>query len=70
MRTGDVTSARLFYERAAGAGEGRAALRVGATFDPAFLDRAKLGRMQADAAIARSSYSRALDLGATDDKLP
>jgi hypothetical protein len=70
LRTGDIHSARLFYERAAGAGDGRAALRLGATFDPAFLDRARLGKMQADAAVARSWYSRALDLGATDVKPP
>ena len=37
LRNGDVSSARLFYERAAGAGNGRAALRLGATFDPKHL---------------------------------
>src|SRR6202035_3345627 len=34
--TGDVASARLLYERAADAGEGRAAVRLGETFDPVF----------------------------------
>jgi hypothetical protein len=66
LRTGDVASARLFYERAAAAGDGRAALRLGATFDPAYLGRAGLGNVQGDAAEARSWYSRALDLGATE----
>jgi hypothetical protein len=34
----DIASARLFYERAADAGNGRAALRMGESFDRAFLD--------------------------------
>jgi hypothetical protein len=68
LRTGDIVSARLFYERAAAAGDGRAALRVGATFDPDFLGRAGLGKLQADAAQARLWYSRALELGAADAK--
>lgn len=68
LRTGDVASARLFYERAAAAGDARGALRLGATFDPAFLGRAGLGKMRADAAEARSWYGRALDLGAAETK--
>lgn len=68
LRNGDVASARLFYERAAGAGDGRAALRLGATFDPEFLGRLGLGKLQANPAEARSWYSRALDLGVVDVK--
>lgn len=68
LRNGDVASARLFYERAAGAGDGRAALRLGATFDPEFLGRLGLGKLQADPAEARSWYSRARDLGEIDAK--
>jgi hypothetical protein len=68
LRNGDVASARLFYERAAGAGDGRAALRLGATFDPEFLGRLGLGKLQANPAEARSWYSRALDLGVVDAK--
>jgi hypothetical protein len=68
LRTGDIASARLFYERAAAAGDGRAALRLGATFDPAFLGSAGLRNAQGDAAEARSWYSRALDLGAAEAK--
>jgi hypothetical protein len=70
LRAGDIPSARAFYQRAADAGDTRAALRLGATFDPGFLVRARLGTMQADAAVARSWYSRALDLGAADAKSP
>jgi TPR repeat protein len=68
LRNGDVASARLFYERAADAGDGRAALRLGATFDPAFLSRLGLGTLQANPAEARSWYSRARDLGGVDAK--
>jgi hypothetical protein len=68
LRNGDVASARLFYERAADAGDGRAALRLGATFDPEFLGRLGLGKLQANPAEARSWYSRARDLGAVDAK--
>jgi hypothetical protein len=68
LRTGDISSARLFYERAADAGDGRAALRLGATFDPEFLGRLGLGKLQADPAEARSWYSRARDLGEIDAK--
>jgi hypothetical protein len=68
LRTGDISSARLFYERAADAGDGRAALRLGATFDPEFLGRLGLGKLQADPAEARSWYGRARDLGEIDAK--
>ena len=68
LRNGDVASARLFYERAADAGDGRAALRLGATFDPEFLGRLGLSKLQANAAEARSWYSRARDLGTVDAK--
>jgi hypothetical protein len=70
LRTGDIASARLFYERAAAAGDGRAALHLGATFDPAFLGLAGLRNVRGDAAEARSWYSRALDLGAAEAKRP
>jgi hypothetical protein len=60
---GDIASARVFYERAADAGDWRAALRMGATFDPAFLSRARLRSTLGDPAQARSWYRRALHLG-------
>jgi TPR repeat protein len=68
LRNADLTSARLFYERAAAGGDGRAALRLGATFDPAFLDRAGLRNVKGDAAEARLWYGRALDLGMAEAK--
>jgi hypothetical protein len=63
---GDVASARVFYERAANAGDGRAAVRMGATFDPVFLRRAGLRNTIGDPAQARSWYRRALDLGSVE----
>ena len=63
LSAGDIASARLFYERAADAGESAAALRLGATFDPNFLDRAGVRGSPGDPAQAESWYRRARDLG-------
>ncbi len=63
LSAGDIASARLFYERAADAGDGGAALRLGATFDPNFLDRAGVRGNPGDPAQAESWYRRARDLG-------
>jgi TPR repeat protein len=63
LTSGDITSARLFYERAAEAGSGPAALQLGATFDPVMLGRVG-GRVGlADRAQALLWYRRAKDLG-------
>ena len=66
--TGDVTSARLFYERGAEAGDREAALRLGQSYDPAFLQRAKL-RVRGDTAQALFWYGRARDLGAKEAEI-
>lgn len=66
LSAGDVASARLFYERAADAGGGVAAIRLGETFDPLFLGRVHLGGVRGDPAAASFWYRRARDLGATD----
>jgi TPR repeat protein len=63
LSAGDIASARLFYERAADAGDSTAALRLGATFDPKFLGRAGLHGNPGDPAQAESWYRRARDLG-------
>jgi hypothetical protein len=63
LRAGDIVSARLFYERAADQGDGGAALRLGATFDPAFLSRTGVRGTPDDPAQASSWYRRAADLG-------
>jgi TPR repeat protein len=61
---GDVTSARLFYERAADAGSGPGAMRLGVTFDPNFLGRAGLVGTRGDQVKADTWYRRARSLGA------
>jgi hypothetical protein len=63
LTAGDIASARLFYERAADAGNGSAALRLGATFDPGFLSRAGIRGITGDPAQAASWYRRARELG-------
>jgi hypothetical protein len=63
--TGDVASARLLYERAADAGEARAAVKLGETFDPVYLDYSHLRGLHGDAGTAVFWYRRARDLGAT-----
>lgn len=65
----DVTSARLLYERAAEAGDGRGALRMGMTFDPVFLARLRLHGVRPDKAQAIAWYRRATALGNADAQL-
>jgi hypothetical protein len=66
LATGDVASARLFYERAADSGEARAAARLGETFDPLFLGQGRLRGVSGDLDRALFWYRRARDLGATE----
>jgi hypothetical protein len=66
LRTGDVESARLFFRRAAEAGDAQAALRMGATFDPAHLSRGRMRNRYGDPTEARLWYLRAFDLGDSD----
>jgi hypothetical protein len=68
LRMGDITSARLFYERAASAGDGQAAMRMGATFDLSFLGRAGLSSARGNSAEAQSWYRRAIDLSRAETK--
>jgi hypothetical protein len=64
LRKGDIAAARLFYQRAFDAGEGRGALGMGATYDPAFLRGSRLRNLYGDPAAARVWYLHALMLGA------
>jgi hypothetical protein len=66
LSVGDVVSARLFYERAVDGGGGLAAIRLGETFDPLFLDRVHLRDVRGDPGAALFWYRRARDLGASD----
>jgi len=74
LTSGDITSARLFYERAAEAGSGPAALLLGATFDPAqaltWYRRARdLGMVEAEQQIKRFE-TPSLDAGSQTKKTP
>jgi TPR repeat protein len=64
---GDLRSARLLYERAVDFADAQAALRLGATYDPAFLSWAALGDASGDPVQAAYWYKRARDLGAISD---
>jgi hypothetical protein len=66
LATGDIAAARLFFERAAEAGDGHAALLVGITLDPAFLAQVGVRGMRGDAAAAATWYRRARELGEPD----
>ncbi len=66
---GDVASARLFYERATDDGDAQAALRLGETYDPFFLARARLNGVRGDLAVATRWYRRARDLGASEAEI-
>jgi len=63
LQRGDVSAARLLYERAAAAGSGRAATAMGKTFDPAFLAGIGAVGLSADPTLASTWYQRALLLG-------
>jgi hypothetical protein len=66
LATGDIASARLFYEKAAMAGDAMAALRLGETYDSLFLTRAGLTGVHGDRAVAARWYRRASELGASE----
>jgi len=63
LSSGDIVSARRFYERAADGGDRGAALRLSATFDPAFLSWTRVRGIPDDPVQASSWYRRAVDLG-------
>ena len=64
LALGDIAAARSFLERAASAGNDRAALLAGQTYDAAVLRPDAAG--MADAAMATSWYRRAATLGNKD----
>ncbi|MDQ2802492.1 MAG: hypothetical protein M3Y41_07340, partial [Pseudomonadota bacterium] len=56
LALGDVSAARLCYERAAGGGSARAALSAGKTYDPAFLAAINVQGMQPNPEAAATWY--------------
>lgn len=63
---GNIAAARLFFQRAAEAGLGQAALALAATYDPVELERLGTRGVQPDANLARKWYERARELGAIE----
>ena len=60
---GDVSAARLFYERAAIGGSAAGATGVGKTHDPAFLSRINAFGIRFDPSAAATWYRQAVTLG-------
>ncbi len=64
MASGDITAARMMFERAAEAGEAAGAFALAETYDPVVLRRLRLrGGIAPDVALARRWYEKARDLG-------
>ena len=62
---GDIATARAFFVSAAQAGDARALVALGDTFDPATLTRLGVIGLKGDGAKARDYYARALAAGAS-----
>lgn len=60
---GYFAGARAYYKRAAEAGSGEAALRLGATYDPDFIEKIGAQGIKGDLKEARAWYERAKQLG-------
>jgi tetratricopeptide (TPR) repeat protein len=63
LALGDLSSARLLYERAAAEGDARAAVNAGRTLDPLFLSEIGARGIHADPEAAAAWYRRAIELG-------
>jgi len=66
LHSGDLAAARTVLKRAALAGNPRAALELGMTFDQAFLTKWGVLGVDPDSAQAREWYDRAIKLGSTE----
>lgn len=68
LEQGNVAVARQFYLRAAQMGLAKAALMLGATYDPRELARLRAVGVQPNVAEARKWYERAIELGLPEAK--
>jgi TPR repeat protein len=66
LKSGDVASARLLFQRLANAGIANAALVLAATYDPRYLAQHNLIGVAGDETKARDWYQRASELGSTE----
>jgi hypothetical protein len=63
LMAGDISGARLAYQRAADSGSGQAALAMGKTYDPNFLRETGVRGIHADPKKAMEWYAKAAALG-------
>ena len=68
IAAGDVVTARTAFQRAAEAGDAKAAVALGATYDPTVLAKLGVVGISADVAKARSWYQKAEKLGSPEAK--
>ena len=66
VATGDLAGARLLYQRAAEAGNARAALTLAETYDPIVLETLGESGLAPNVTMARAWYRKAKELGATE----
>jgi TPR repeat protein len=66
MAKSDMAAARLLLQRAAEAGEARAALALGATYDPSALQAMGIVGVAPDLAKARVWYEKAAEFGSAE----
>jgi hypothetical protein len=66
FEAGDIAAARLFFRRAANAGDAAAAVAMGATYDPDVLAKRFIRGIEADAKEARAWYEKARALGSPE----
>jgi TPR repeat protein len=63
LANGDVTAARLFYQRAAERGDPTGTIALAKAYDPLFLEQAGLRQARGDVAIAAAWYRTAATAG-------
>jgi hypothetical protein len=68
LAIGDMAAARLVLRRAARAGNAKAALALGMTYDPVVLEEQGVLGLAPDVAQARAWYERAVQLGSAEAK--
>ena len=66
VKSGDIASGRLLFQRLANAGIADAALALAATYDPRYLAQHSLIGVVGDETMARSWYQRASELGSVE----
>jgi hypothetical protein len=66
LASGDIAAARLVLQRAAEAGDARAALALAGTFDPNVLEPMGVRGVVADVALALAWYEKAKDFGSAE----